>query len=246
MRLSFISKRDSDVVSRSLEALKLDRRVFIRFSTLAVFTALPAFIHAADQAPAGFKIERYTPVWEQNPFTFPKTVAPKRQPSVFNKLFLVSWLKDGDQEAVFVQNSETNQVQKITAELNQNNLRLIEIHLDPNPQLVAAVLSDGNEQGSVKFRFNAMAGTSQAGSGQPEMPKADATGQLPSAPSSQTSPRSPATAVPVGPSVTHRIYPGIPRVHMEGGAAQGPRPQWVGRKQVLAGRVPEQSNPGQN
>src|SRR5262249_53868197 len=34
---------------------------------------------------------------------------------------------DGDQEVVFVQNSETGQVQKITAELNQNNLRLIEI-----------------------------------------------------------------------------------------------------------------------
>jgi hypothetical protein len=102
-----------------------------------------------------------------------------------------------------------------------------------------------------------MAGTWQAGSGQPEMPKVDATGRLPSAPSSQTSPRSPAklqnsqavdsaAAVPVDPSITHRIYPGIPRVHMEGGAAQVPRPQWVGRKQVLAGPVPEQSNPGQN
>jgi len=146
----------------------------------------------------------------------------------------------------FISKRDSDGVSRSWEVLNQNNLRLIEIHLDPNPQLVAAVLSDGNEQGSVKFRFNAMAGTSQAGSGQPEMPKADATGQLPSAPSSQTSPRSPATAVPVGPSITHRIYPGIPRVHMEGGAAQGPRPQWVGRKQVLAGRVPEQSNPGQN
>ena len=79
------------------------------------------------------------PVWEHNPFTFPKPVAPKRQPSVLNKLFLVSWLKDGDQVVVFVQHSETNQVQKIIAEFNQNNLRLIEIHLDPNPKLVAVV-----------------------------------------------------------------------------------------------------------
>jgi len=39
----------------------LNKRVFIRFSTLAALTALPAFIHAADQAPAGFKIERCTP-----------------------------------------------------------------------------------------------------------------------------------------------------------------------------------------
>src|SRR5436305_15243747 len=106
-RLSSIFNRDSDGVSRSREALKLDRRVFIRFSTLAAFTALPAFIHAADRTPAGFKIERYTRVWEHNPFTFPKPVAPKRQPSVLNKLFLVSWLKDDDQVVVFVQNSET-------------------------------------------------------------------------------------------------------------------------------------------
>src|ERR1700730_10880440 len=105
-RPSSIFNRDSDGVSRSWEALKLDRRVFIRFSRLAGFTAPPAFIHAADQIPTGFKIERYTPVWEHNPFTFPNPVAPKRQPSILNKLFLASWLKDGDQVVVFVQNSE--------------------------------------------------------------------------------------------------------------------------------------------
>jgi hypothetical protein len=183
----------------------LDKRVFIRFSTLAAFTALPAFIHAGDQTPNEFKIECYTPVWEHNPFTFPKPAAPKRQPSVFNKLFLVSWLKEGDQEVVFVQNSETNQVQKITAELNQNNLRLIQIHLDPNPQLVAAVLCDGNEQGSVKFRFNAMAGT------RPEMSKVEAAAQMPDAPFSQTSPGSPANCKFLRPWIPLRLFRWIPR-----------------------------------
>ena len=98
----------------------------------------------------------------------------------------------------------------------------------------------------MKFLFKAMAGTGQAGSGEPEMPKVEAAAQMQNTPFSQTSLRSPVAAVPVDPSITHRIYPGIPRVHMEGGAAQVPRPQWVGRKQALAGPVPEQSNPGQN
>jgi hypothetical protein len=39
---------------------------------------------------------------------------------------------------VFIQNSESGQVEKVTAEPNQNNIRLVEMHFDANPRLVEA------------------------------------------------------------------------------------------------------------
>jgi hypothetical protein len=212
----------------------------------------------AQDIPSGFRVDRYTRVWERNPFTLMKPAAPEKELSPFDKLFLASWLKEGNKEVVLVQNSETNEVQRITAEFNQNNLRLIEIQLDPNPQLVAAVLSDGKEQGSVKFRFDAQPSAGQRGSAAPEMPNNGATSLIPNAASSQAWPQgSPvklpnsqalgsAAVVPVDPGITHRVYPGVPRVHIEGSAAQVPRPQKVSGKQLSASPVAEQSNPGQN
>jgi hypothetical protein len=41
---------------------------------------------------------------------------------------------------------------------NENNLHLVEVHPNPNPQLVEVVVSDGKEQGTVQFRFDASAG----------------------------------------------------------------------------------------
>jgi hypothetical protein len=77
------------------------------------------------------------------------------QRSAFDNLFLTSWLKDGGKDVIFVQNSETNEAQRITVEANKGNLRLIALHLNPNPRFVEALLSDGKEQGLVKFRFDA-------------------------------------------------------------------------------------------
>jgi hypothetical protein len=105
--------------------------------------------------PTGFKVERYVRVWEHNPFTLVAPSVPQAEHSVFEKLFLTSWLKDGRKDLVFIQNMETNEVQKITSDPNQDNLRLIALHLDPNPHLVEALLSDGKEQGSVRFRLDA-------------------------------------------------------------------------------------------
>ena len=187
-----------------------------------------------------------------------KQSVPGKELSPFDKLFLASWLKEGNKEVVLVQNSETNQLQRITADFNQNNLRLIEIHVDPNPQLVAALLSDGERQGSVKFCFDAKPNTGQRGSGVPEMPDNGAT-SLSSNPAyshswPQGSPVKPpnsqavgsAAVVPVDPGVTHRIYPGLPRVHIEGSAAQVSRFQKFGGKQLLANPALEQSNPSRN
>jgi hypothetical protein len=221
-------------------------------------TAEPVFAIAlrdSKDIPTGFTADRYVRVWERNPFTLVTAVAQERKPSPFDKLFLASWLKDGNKEVVLVQDSETNQLQRITAESNQNNLRLIEIHLDPNPQLVAAILSDGKEQGPVKFRFSAQPGRGQTGSKVPGMPNNGATGQIPNPASFQGSLTKPpesqalglAAVVGADPSITHRVYPGVPRIHIEGGsAAQVPRPQKIRGNQFLASPVPEQSNPRQN
>jgi hypothetical protein len=107
---------------------------------------------ASDDIPVGHKAERYQPVWERNPFTLVTPEIVQAKPKVFDKLVLVSWLNDGSKDIVFVQNTETNEVQKITTDANSDNLRLIAIHKSADPKLAEVVLSNGTEEGSVKFR----------------------------------------------------------------------------------------------
>src|ERR1700693_5492405 len=107
----------------------------------------------AQEIPGGFKVERYRRLWEHNPFTEAKATVPQGRSSVFEKLFLTSWLIDAGKQVICVQNSETNEVQTVTAESNQNNLRLLGVRLNANPEFVEAVISDGKEQGTVKFRL---------------------------------------------------------------------------------------------
>jgi hypothetical protein len=107
---------------------------------------------------SGFNSERYASLWERNPFTLVTPSAPPVQISIFDKFILTSWLREGRTDVVFIQNIETNGVEKITAEPNQSNLRLVALHLNPNAQFVEAVISDGKEQGALKFRFEALSG----------------------------------------------------------------------------------------
>jgi hypothetical protein len=104
--------------------------------------------------PAGFKADRYQKVWERNPFTLVTPAAPQVRATAFDKLVLVSWLNDGGKDVVFVQNTDTSEVQKVTSDPNANNLRLVEIHRNSDPQKAEVVLSNGPEQGSVKFRLD--------------------------------------------------------------------------------------------
>jgi hypothetical protein len=130
-------------------------------SQFAVNGADPGVTSTSAEIPTGFKLERYAKVWERNPFTL---VAPSiTQPphSAFEKLFLTSWLKNGHQEVVFIQNLETYAVQKITAEPNQEHLRLISLHVGPNPRAVEALVSNGQEQGTLKFRMDSQPGAVQ-------------------------------------------------------------------------------------
>jgi hypothetical protein len=111
--------------------------------------------HAQDNIPTGFALNRYQKLWERNPFTLPTHAVAEAQPTLFDKLVLVSWLKEGKNDVVFVQNTETNEVQKITREPNSNKLKLLELRPNQDPKLAEAVLSNGTDQGPVKFKIEA-------------------------------------------------------------------------------------------
>jgi hypothetical protein len=78
---------------------------------------------------------------------------PQAQAGAFGNLVLVSWLEDAGKDVIYVQNTETNDVQKITSEPNLDNFRIVELHPNADPKLFEAVISNGRQQGSVRFRF---------------------------------------------------------------------------------------------
>jgi hypothetical protein len=185
------------------------------------------------EIPVGFKLKRYSPVWERNPFTLVTPAAPQAQHSPFEKLFLTSWLKDGHRDVIFVQNLETNEVQRIAAEPNQSNLRLIALRLNPNPQLVEAVISDGKEQGSVRFRFDVQTPVGQTASPVVQTTNTGTSGQAPN--TAQVAGRS-VQGLPANPPkpvgtpapanmrsnqpIAPRINPGVPGGQIGSGPAQ--------------------------
>jgi hypothetical protein len=79
--------------------------------------------------------------------------APRAQAGAFGNLVLVSWLEDAGKNVIYVQNTETNDVQKITSEPNLDNFRIVELHPNADPKLFEAVISNGSKQGPVRFRF---------------------------------------------------------------------------------------------
>ena len=234
----------------------------------SAFAALSTLVQAEDQIPTGFKVERYTQLWERNPFTLVTPVAPRALSSTFDKLYMTSWMKEGGKVVMFVQNSETNEVEKITAQPNQKGVRLIAIDLNPDPKLVEAVLSDGKEQGIVRFRTDIQPSARQTALGAAQVPKSDAntergnglekyqpseryqpkmvgeTGQW-SPPNTQNGGLA-ATAQGSQPSA-QRSYPGVPRVHVEDGQTPAsPAQESWRRNSAVRGPAPEQSNGGEN
>ena len=125
--------------------------------------------NADDAIPSGFKPDRYQTVWERNPFTLVTPTITAVQTTPFDKLILVSWLNDGGKDVVFVQNTDTSEVQKVTNEPNPNNLKLVEIRKNADPQKAEVVLSNGPETGSVKFRLDAPPASPQVDGSQSTM-----------------------------------------------------------------------------
>ena len=78
---------------------------------------------------------------------------PQTQVGAFGNLVLVSWLEDAGKDVIYVQNTETNDVQKITSKPNLDNFRIVELHPNADPKLSEAVISNGVRQGPVRFRF---------------------------------------------------------------------------------------------
>ncbi|MBV9875366.1 MAG: hypothetical protein JO025_11605 [Verrucomicrobia bacterium] len=107
-----------------------------------------------DTVPKGFDVARYEQVWERNPFTLvtPTLASPA---SPFSKLILVNWLHDKGKDIVFVEDTETNEVKKVTKDegANSDRLRLIEVVPNKNPGLIIAKLTNGKEEGIVRFKF---------------------------------------------------------------------------------------------
>jgi hypothetical protein len=85
--------------------------------------------------------------------TAAKGPTPREQGGVFGNLVLVSWLEDAGKDVIYVRNTETNDVQKITSEPNKDNFRIVEVHPNTDPKLFEAVISNGNQQGAVRFLF---------------------------------------------------------------------------------------------
>jgi hypothetical protein len=81
------------------------------------------------------------------------TLMGEDKANILDKLVLVSWLDDAGKIVIFVQNTETNDVEKVTSEPNKDHFRIVEIHPNADPNLFEAVISNGSERGPVRFRL---------------------------------------------------------------------------------------------
>ena len=89
-----------------------------------------------------------TPVPPQN-----AQASLKPGPGVFGKYVVVSWLQDRGKDEIFIKNIETNDVQRITSQPNIDHFRIVEVHPNPDLRQFEAVISNGSEQGPVRFQF---------------------------------------------------------------------------------------------
>ena len=78
---------------------------------------------------------------------------PQTQAGPFGNIVLVSWLEVAGKDVIYVQNIDTNGIQKITSEPNLDKFRIVELHPNADPKLFEAVISNGSQQGAVRFRF---------------------------------------------------------------------------------------------
>ncbi|MBV8378160.1 MAG: hypothetical protein JO279_14280 [Verrucomicrobia bacterium] len=204
------------------------------FGCVVLFGAVIPCARAHGQdIPAGFNVERYATLWARNPFTLEIAAAPEVRHSAFEKLSLTSWLIDGGKESIFVEDSETKEVQRIGSKPNQRGMRLIAMHLNLNPRLVEAVIADDKEQGTVKFRYDGPPST---------------VNQSPA----QANPQAPAhrwANLPATQNSNHvsKLYPGLPHVRSEGGSGpRGMRVPGFGRKANVPDPVSAPSRSQQN
>ena len=71
----------------------------------------------------------------------------------FSKFVVVSYLQDRGKDVISVKNIETNDVQRISSQPNIDHLRLLEVHPNPDLRQFEAIISNGSDQGPVRFQF---------------------------------------------------------------------------------------------
>jgi hypothetical protein len=96
------------------------------------------------------------------------TIMGEFKANVLDKLVLVSWLDDAGKIVIFVQNTETNDLQRITSEPNKDHFRIVEIHPNADPKLFEAVISNGNEERPLRFRLAVPDRSPQIGTANPQ------------------------------------------------------------------------------
>jgi hypothetical protein len=147
--------RKETVERQTMRNLTLACKIHALVAAFAGCWLLVGIGRSDDMLPKGFEVARYQQIWERNPFTLvtPSLGGPA---SPFSKLILVNWLHDQGKDIVFVEDTETNEVKKVTKEegANSDRLRLVEVVPNKNPSLIFAKLTDGKEEGIVKFKFD--------------------------------------------------------------------------------------------
>ena len=71
----------------------------------------------------------------------------------FKKFVIVSYLNDRGKDVISIKNTETNDVQRITSQPNIDHFRIVEIHPNPDQRQFEAIISNGTDQGPVRFQF---------------------------------------------------------------------------------------------
>jgi len=88
-----------------------------------------------------------------DPLPLVTPAVPAKKGDGVDKLVLVSWLNEAGKYVIYVKNTETDDVQRITSEPNNDQFRIVAIHPNTDAKLFEAVISDGTEQVTVKFHF---------------------------------------------------------------------------------------------
>jgi hypothetical protein len=148
--------RKEIVEKQAMRNLSLAHETRMMAALLAGCWLLVGIGRSDDMLPKGFEVARYQSIWERNPFTLVTPSLGQGAASAFSKLILVNWLHDKGKDILFVEDTETNEVKKVTKEegANSDRLRLIEVVPNKNPSLIVAKLTNGREEGIVKFKFD--------------------------------------------------------------------------------------------
>ena len=101
------------------------------------------------------------PITPGDPVTPQATPAPQKNTQApvqtgtgpFSKFVVLSYLKDRGKDVISVKNTETNDVQRITSQPNIDHFRLVEVHPNPDQSQFEAIISNGSDQGPVRFQF---------------------------------------------------------------------------------------------